>query len=144
MCSSATYSSLYVPGLKEVIYRKNPKYSDTRNICCNHPKIWTWLLYRRLIGPKDADRMANSWAVWSGSTLFAQAYLSENLRSLRYILFFYIIHLMDRMNHIASERHEIWNILSWNERISDSLTYFKKKVGDNGCHIIPFEPGHEK
>ena len=38
--------------------------------------------------PKDADRMAHSidpdqTAVWSGSTLFAQAYLSENLGSLR-------------------------------------------------------------
>ena len=41
--------------------------------------------------PKDADGMANSvdpdqtaplGAVWSGSTLFAQNYLSENLRSL--------------------------------------------------------------
>ena len=43
--------------------------------------------------PKDADRMANSadpdqtallGAVWSGSTLFAQTYLSEKLGSLRY------------------------------------------------------------
>ena len=41
----------------------------------------------------DADGMANSvdpdqtapvGAVWSGSTLFAQAYLSENLGALRY------------------------------------------------------------
>ena len=43
--------------------------------------------------PNDADRMANSedpdqtaplGAVWSGSALFAKAYLSENLGSLRY------------------------------------------------------------
>ena len=43
---------------------------------------------------KDADGVANSvdpdqtaplGAVWSGSTLFAQAYLSENLGSLRYL-----------------------------------------------------------
>ena len=36
--------------------------------------------------PNDADGMANSVdpAVWSGSALFAQAYLSENLGSLRY------------------------------------------------------------
>ena len=42
--------------------------------------------------PKDADEMANSvdpdqtaplGAVWSGSALFAQIYLSENLGSLR-------------------------------------------------------------
>ena len=45
------------------------------------------------MSPNDADIMANSVdpdqttpleAVWSGSALFAQAYLSENLGSLRY------------------------------------------------------------
>ena len=75
-------------------YRKVPKYSDTQNICCNHSKIWTMWLYHRVLSPKDADRMANSadpdqtapaplGAVWSGSALFAQACLSENLGSLR-------------------------------------------------------------
>ena len=45
-------------------------------------------LYRRVMSPKDADGMTYSLdpdplgAVWSRSTLFAQAYLSENLRSL--------------------------------------------------------------
>ena len=40
------------------------------------------------MSPNDADGMANSVdpdqtrAVWSGSALFAQAYLSENLGSL--------------------------------------------------------------
>ena len=43
--------------------------------------------------PKDAEGIANSvdpdqtaslGAVWSGYTLFAQAYLSENLGSVRY------------------------------------------------------------
>ena len=50
-------------------------------------------LYHRVVSPNDADGMANSVdpdqtapplaAVWSGSALFAQAYLSENLGSLR-------------------------------------------------------------
>ena len=75
-------------------YRKFPKYSDTQKICCNHSKILTMWLYHRVISPNDADRMANSvdpdqtaplGAVWSGSALFAQAYLSENLGSLQYI-----------------------------------------------------------
>ena len=44
--------------------------------------------------PNDADEMANSvnpdqtapvGAVWSGSTLFAQTYLSENLGTLQYV-----------------------------------------------------------
>ena len=56
-------------------------------------KFELWL-YHRLMSPNDADEMANSvdpdqtahlGAVWSGSALFAQAYLSENLGSLRYI-----------------------------------------------------------
>ena len=46
------------------------------------------------MSPNDADGMANSLdpdqtaplgAVWSGSALFAQAYLSENLGSLQYV-----------------------------------------------------------
>ena len=70
-------------------YCKFPKYSDTTKICCNHSKIWTMWLYYRVISPNNADGMANSvdpdqtGAVWSGSALFAQAYLSENLGSLR-------------------------------------------------------------
>ena len=44
------------------MYRKNPKYSDIRKIC-------------------------SSGAVWSGSALFAQAYLSENLGALWYLNF---------------------------------------------------------
>ena len=73
-------------------YRKFPKYSDIQKIC-NHCKIWTMWLYPRVMSPNDADGMANSvdpdqtaplGAVWSGSALFAQAYLSKNLGSLQY------------------------------------------------------------
>ena len=60
-------------------------------------KIWTRWLCHRVLHPLDADGIANSvdpdqtaplgaGAVWSGSALFAQAYLSENLGSLRYVL----------------------------------------------------------
>ena len=54
-------------------------------------KVWTMWLYHTLMSPNDADRMTNSvdpdqtaslGAVWSGSALFAQDYLSENLGSL--------------------------------------------------------------
>ena len=71
-------------------YRKFPKYSDTQKICCNHSKIWTMWLYRRVMSPNgmaksvDPDQTAPLGAVWSGSALFAQAYLSKNLGSLRY------------------------------------------------------------
>ena len=73
-------------------YRKFPKYSKHPKNCGNHINIWTVWFYHRVMSPNDADGMANSvdpdqtappGAVWSGSTLFAQAYLSENLGSLR-------------------------------------------------------------
>ena len=59
--------------------------------------MWTKWLHHRVISPNDADRIANSvdpdqtallGAVWSGSALFAQAYLSENLGSLRYTILY--------------------------------------------------------
>ena len=49
------------------------------------------------MSPNDADGMANSedpdqtasvGAVWSGSALIAQAYLSKNLGSLQYLIVF--------------------------------------------------------
>ena len=67
---------------KKPEYRKFPKYLDTKNICCNHSKIWTLWLYYSVMSPNDADGMANSVdpdqtaplrAVWSGSALFAQS-----------------------------------------------------------------------
>ena len=73
--------------LKQLLYRKFPKYSDTQNICCNHPKIRTTWLYNWEKCPKHVDGIANSvdpdqsaplGAVWSGSALFAQTYLCEN------------------------------------------------------------------
>ena len=85
---TVTSKCLHVP----LDYRKFPKYSDTQNICCDHSKIWTMWLYHRVMSPNDADGMANSvdpdqtaplGAVWSGSALFALAYMSENLGSLR-------------------------------------------------------------
>ena len=92
--SSKTFSN--VKQKKELsnktTYRKFPKYSDTQKICCNHSKIWTMRLYHWVMCPKDVDGMANSvdldqtaplGAVWSGSALFAQTYLSENFGSLR-------------------------------------------------------------
>ena len=45
---------------KDFYYRKFPKYLDTQNICCNHSKILTMWLYRRVMSPNDADGMANS------------------------------------------------------------------------------------
>ena len=44
--------------------------------------------------PQDADRMVNNvdpdqTAVWSGSTLFAQTYMSENLDILLYLFEFH-------------------------------------------------------
>ena len=73
----------------QTVYHKFPKHSDTQQICCNHSKIWTIWLFQKVMSPNDADGMANSVdpdqtaPLWSGSALFAQVYLSENLGSLR-------------------------------------------------------------
>ena len=84
---------VYLPSKQLMTTVNFPKYSDTQNICCNHSKIWTMWLYHRVMSPNDANGMANSvdpdqtaplGAVWSGSALFAQTYLSENLGKLRY------------------------------------------------------------
>ena len=73
-------------------YHKVPKFTDARKLCCKLPKIQTKRPNHRMFCPKDANVIANSedpdqtapiGAVWSGSALFAQTYLSENLGSLR-------------------------------------------------------------
>ena len=48
------------PCIKRAEYRKNPKYSDTPKIWCNHPKIWTRWLNQKVMHPKDAAGIANS------------------------------------------------------------------------------------
>ena len=77
-------------------YHKVPKFSDTRKLCCNLPENQTMEPNLRVFRQKDAHGIANSedpdrtaplGAVWSGSALFAQTCLSENLCSLRYFLF---------------------------------------------------------
>ena len=65
----------------------NPKFLDSRKICYKLPKIQTKRPNHRRFCPKDANGIANSedpdqtgplGAVWSGSALFDQTYLSEN------------------------------------------------------------------
>ena len=74
-------------------YRKTPKFSDARNLCCNLPKIQTKRPNLRVFCQNNANGRANSedpdqtaplGAVWSGSGLFAQTYLYDNLGSLQY------------------------------------------------------------
>ena len=66
---------------------------------CNHPKSEQDGFSLKVMHPKDAEGIANSAdpdqtaprssrAVWSGSALFAQTCLSENLGALRYIVTF--------------------------------------------------------
>ena len=72
-----------------------------------------WFYYR-VMSPNDADGMANSvdpdqtapsrGAVWSGSALFAQAYLSENLGSWLFMIF------TERENFRANILYLLWNL----------------------------------
>ena len=89
-CSKTTVLDCHTRN--KLYYRKFPKYLDMQKNCCYHSKILTMWLYHGVTSPNDADGMANSvdpdqtaplGAVWSGSALFAQAYLSENLGSLQ-------------------------------------------------------------
>ena len=45
-----------------------------------------------MVNSVDPDQTAPLGAVWSGSALFAQAYLSENLGTLRYVCCIVILH----------------------------------------------------
>ena len=74
-------------------YRKNSKNWDTWNNYHNCPTIGTVGFYSAVLCSKDANRITNRedpdqtapWgAVWSGSALFAQTYLSRYLKLLRY------------------------------------------------------------
>ena len=41
-------------------YRKVPKFSDTKNLCCNLPKIQTKRLNLKIFCQNDANGIANS------------------------------------------------------------------------------------
>ena len=89
LCGDSCVAQTFInSGTKYRSYRKFPKSSDIQNICCNHTKIWTMWLSHRVMSPNDADGMAKSadpdQTAPLESTLFAQAYLSGNLGSLRY------------------------------------------------------------
>ena len=85
-----------------------------------------WLYYR-VMSENEADGMANSvdpdqtaplGAVWSGSALFAQAYLSENLGSLRYSRFELFCQHLDTLRYfktnfeqkVLDEKSFIWSV----------------------------------
>ena len=109
-------------------------------------------LYHRVMSPNDADGMANSvdpdqtaplGAVWSGSALFAQAYLSENLGSLRYsnrlIFGFYMLF---KSNSV---------VLSWCNNSASKMFSCKKtsrmystQFSESLLLKSLFEPYHEK
>ena len=73
-------------------YRKYSKNWDTWNNYHNCPTFGTVGFYSAVLCSKDADRIPNRvdpdqtapWgAVWSGSAMFAQTYLSQYLKLLR-------------------------------------------------------------
>ena len=73
-----------------ICYRKTPKHSDTPKICCNHPKIWTRWLYRRVMHPNDAAGIANSVDPDQTAPLIwvYTVYLGLSVRKLRIITVF--------------------------------------------------------
>ena len=80
-------------------YRKNPKILDTRKFILITLKVEQDSVSLKVMHPKDAAGIANSvdpdqtaplGAVWSGSALFAQICLSENLGTLRHFSFLFL------------------------------------------------------
>ena len=76
-----------------LLIRKVPKFGDDRNVCCTLPKLQTkrpnLILFCQngadgIANSEDPDRTAPLGAVRSGSALFAQTFMSQNLGSLRY------------------------------------------------------------
>ena len=60
------------------MYRKVPKFSNARKLCCNLPKIEEQRLNLWVFRKKDANGIANI-------ELFSQTYMSENFGSLQYL-----------------------------------------------------------
>ena len=89
---SNTQISRMQGGKKITFYHKNPEISDTQKFAVITLKVEQDGISLRVMHPKDAEGIANSvdpdqtaplGAVWSGSALFAQTCLSENLETLR-------------------------------------------------------------
>ena len=80
-------------------YRKNPKISDTRKFIVIILKVEQDGVSFKVMHPKDAAGIANSvdpdqtaplGVVWSGSVLFAQICLSENLGTIQHLSFLFL------------------------------------------------------
>ena len=131
-------------------------YWDTQNICSNHPKILTRWLYHWVMRPKDVEGMANSvdpdqtaplGAVWSGSKLFAQTYLSENLRTSWYPVFMVVVSethtdcfskiALLLLDSIFSQSAAAYLMMSWDVMSGCPVIYHMdssctKFIGNNG------------
>ena len=111
---------------------KVPQFSDAKKLCCNLPKIQTkWPNLRILcqnnangiVNSGDPDQTAPLGAVLSRSALFAQIYLSENLRSLRFIRT--IKHHFSPSPKYMTESQKAKCTLFWlDKQLFDSLIYF--------------------
>ena len=98
-------------------YPKNCKNWDTWNNFHNCPTIGTVGFYIAVLCSKDADRITNRedpdqtapWgAVWSGSALFAQTYLSQYLKLLRYSVRFLRLLVFASFPSVFGAGWEIW------------------------------------
>ena len=123
--------------LLQSAYRKNSKNWDTWNNYHNCPTIGTVGFYSAVLRSKDADRITNRvdtdqtapWgAVWSGSALFAQPYLSQYFKLLRYVSLCWLI------VNMACHR---WNVLNTRSKMIS-------KWYESACNIHFIEWAHFK
>ena len=71
------------PKLQDTSYRKVPKFSDTRKLCCNLSKIQTKRPNLRVFRQKDANGIANSED--PDQTAQSDLGLDQSVRKLRII-----------------------------------------------------------
>ena len=77
-------------------YRKFPKCSDTQNICCNHSKMWTMLLYNESKRCRRNGKQCRPWsdcssdqtAPWSSLIWVCTVCPGKSVRKLRIIMVF--------------------------------------------------------
>ena len=106
-------------------------------------------LYHRVMSQNDADGMANSvdpdqtaplGAVWSGSALFAQAYLSENLGTVRYVFYFcnFCEDFVFMKTICCKNSVYILLLVLWDQHEYCKMLYFRVFFILRFCDIKPF------
>ena len=121
-------------------YCKNSKNWDTWNNYHTCPTIGTVGFYSAVLSSKDADRITNRvdpdqtapWgAVWSGPALFAQSYLSQYFKLLRYFTI-----NVNSWNTVAIANTLTKYTIVWDGTFDSSVCRIKKKMESSDSNVV--------